>query len=58
MRLRAHDGFLWHFQSLCRCRFPRLFPIAELRGGAIAHGRGDCGLSILPRSPRLIEVWS
>lgn len=52
------DVFPWAFQWLCRCRFPRLLRIRERRGGAIAHGRADRGLSILPRSPRPIEAWS
>jgi hypothetical protein len=46
------------FQWLFPCRFPCRFPIKERGGRAVPRGVGDRGASILPTSPRPIEVWS
>lgn len=46
------------FQWLFPCRFRWFFPIKQRRDRAAPHGIGDRGDSILPTSPRSIEVRS
>jgi hypothetical protein len=47
-------AFRWPF----RHRFRRPFPIRSGRRGVIRHRFTDRGGSVLPTSPRPIEVWS
>jgi hypothetical protein len=54
----ARGGFLRLFPWLFPCGFLRLFLAEGGRNGAIGTTMRDRALSVLPRSPRLIEVWS
>lgn len=53
-RGRLAQAFRWRFRH--GFRWP--FPIRSGRSGAIRHRFADRGDSILPTSPRPIEVWS
>jgi hypothetical protein len=53
----ARGGFARVFEWLFACRLGWLFTINRRGDRAIAHGVGDRGGSVLPTSPRPIEVW-
>lgn len=52
------DGGAFHFRSSFRRRFRIHFPIRRGGRAAIRHRIAGSGRSILPTSPRSIEVWS
>lgn len=51
-------GRVCHFRISFRRRFHIPFPIRRRGRAAIPHRFADPGRSVLPTSPRSIEVWS
>jgi hypothetical protein len=52
------DGRACHFRISFRRRFRIPFPIRRSERAGFPHRFADPGRSVLPTSPRSIEVWS